>query len=91
MTALMLKDSQKEINFSNYRSITCLPIIWKILTVHIKGKIDYSLVSLRLFLEEQKGYCKGTRGTGDLQYTDQHILKESKTRQKLRGLTTIGL
>ena len=35
-----------------------------------------------LFPEEQKGSLKGTRGTGELRYIDQHILKESKTRRK---------
>ena len=32
--------------------------------------------------DEQKGRCKGTRGTAELLYIDQHILNESKTRRK---------
>ena len=47
-----------------------------------KGKMYYSLTSYRLFLDEQKGWCKGSRGTAELLYIDQHILNESKTRQK---------
>ena len=35
-----------------------------------------------MFPEEQKGCRKGTRGTGELLYIGQHILKESKTRRK---------
>ena len=35
-----------------------------------------------MFLEERKGYHKGTRGTVDLPYIDQHILKESKAKKK---------
>ena len=32
--------------------------------------------------EEQKGCCKGSRGTTELLYIDQHILNESRTRRK---------
>ena len=35
-----------------------------------------------LFSEEQKGCRKGSRSTAELFYIDQHILNESKTRQK---------
>ena len=42
-------------------------------------EIYYSLISRRLFPEEQKGCHKGT---GDLLCNDQHNLKEGKTRLK---------
>ena len=32
--------------------------------------------------DEQKGCCKGSRGTAELLYIDQHILDENKTRRK---------
>ena len=48
----------------------------------IREEIYYSLTSCGLFPEEQKGWRKGSRGTGDLLYIDQHILNESKTRRK---------
>ena len=63
------------------RSITCLPMMWKILTVQIREKI-YSLTSRGLFPDEQKGCRKGSRGTAELLFIDQHILNESKTRRK---------
>ena len=44
--------------------------------------IYYSLTSRRLFPDEQKGCHKGSRGTAELLYIDQHILNESKTRRK---------
>ena len=47
-----------------------------------KGRNYYSLTSRGLFLEEQKGLHKGSRGTTELIYIDQHILNESKTRRK---------
>ena len=68
---------------SNYRPIMCLPMMWKILTAQIKEEIYYSLVCHGLFPKEQKGYRRETRGTGDLLYIDQHILKATKVRRKM--------
>ena len=44
--------------------------------------IFYSLTSRGLFPEEQKGCWKGSSGTEQLLYIDQHILNEIKTRRK---------
>ena len=49
---------------SNYRPITCLPIMWKLQIVQIKEEIYYSLEFWGIFPEEQKGYHKGTRMNG---------------------------
>ena len=54
----------------------------KVLTAQKREKIYYSLTSCRLFPDEQKGCRKGSRGTAELLYIDQHILNESKTRHK---------
>ena len=67
---------------NNYRSITCVPMMWKILTVQI-WEIYYSLINRGLFPEEQKGFHKGSRGIGGLLYIHQHIINESKTREKI--------
>ena len=67
---------------SNYRLMTCLPMIWKMLRAIITEEIYDSLTSHRLFPEEQIGCCKGSRGTEELLYIDQHIFNESKTRRK---------
>ena len=76
-TTLIQKDSSKGTDPNNYRPITCLPMMWKILTAQIRGKIYYSLTSSGLFPDEQKGCRKGSRGTAELLYIDQHILNES--------------
>ena len=47
-----------------------------------RGGIYYSLISCKLFTEEQKECHKGTRETAGLLYTDQRILNESKVRRK---------
>ena len=67
---------------TNYRFITCLLMIWKILTAQIREQIYYSLISRGIFLNEQKGYRKRNRGMEELLYIDRHILNESKTRRK---------
>ena len=56
--------------------------MWKISTAQIREEIYYSLTSRRLFLDEQKECRKGSRGTAELLYIDQHILNESRNRRK---------
>ena len=76
------KEPSKGTAPKNYRPITCLQMMWKILTAQIREKICYSLTSRGLFPDEQKGCRKGSRGTAELLFIDQHILNESKTRRK---------
>ena len=64
-------------------------MIWKILTAQIREEIYCSLTIRRLFPEEQKWFRIGSRGTGKLLYTNQHILNESKTRRKNLAMTWI--
>ena len=56
--------------------------MWKILTAQIREEIYYSLISRGLFPNEQKGCRKGSRGTAELLYIDEHVLNESKNRRK---------
>ena len=67
---------------NNYRAITCLPMMWKILTAQIREEIYNSLISHGLFPEEEKGCRKWTKKTGEILLIAQHILKESKIRPK---------
>ena len=66
----------------NNRSVKCLPMMWKMLTAQIREAVYYSLTSRRLFPKEQKGYRKGSRGTGELHYMDQQVFNENKTKRK---------
>ena len=88
-TTLILKDPNKGTAPNNYRPITCLPMIWKISTAQIKEEIYNAPTSRGLFPEEQKGCRKGSRGTAELFYIDQHILNESKSRRKNLGMARI--
>ena len=49
----------------------------------IREEIYLSVTSCGLFPEEQKGYRKGPKTTGELFYIDQHILNVSTTWQKI--------
>ena len=77
-TTLIQKDPSKGTAPNSYSPITCLPMMWKILTAQIREKIYYSLTSRGLFPDEQKG----SRGTAELHSIDQHILIESETKRK---------
>ena len=58
-TTLIQKDPNKGTAPNNYRPITCLLKMWKILTAQIREKIYYSLTSRGLFPDEQKGCHSG--------------------------------
>ena len=61
-TALLQKDKNKRNIAGNYRPITCLPLMWKLLlgviAYHIYGHLDHQ----ELLPEEQKGCRKRSRG-----------------------------
>ena len=55
-----------------------------------KRKDQRSLTNLGLLPDEQKRCCKGSRGTVELLYIDQHILNETKTRRKNLAMAWIN-
>ena len=81
-TTLIQKNLSKRTAPNNYRPITYLSMMWKILTAQIREEIYISLTSCSLFTEEQKICRKGSRCSAVLLYIDQHILSKSKTRRK---------
>ena len=81
-TSLLQKDKSKGNVASNYRPITCLPLMWKLLTGVIADQIYAHLDQEKLLPGEQKGCRKGSRGTNDLLYIDRAVIKEVKSRNK---------
>ena len=81
-TSLLQKDKSKDNVASNYRPITCLPLMWKLLTGVIADRICAHLDQEKLLPEEQKGSRKGSRGTNKLLYIDRAVIKEVKSRNK---------
>ena len=74
-TSLILKDQSKGNIASNFRPITCLPLMWKLLTGIIAEETYQHLQSNELFPEEQKGCKKESRGTKDQLIIDKMVLK----------------
>ena len=56
--------------------------MWKIVTTQIREEIYNSLVFHGLLPEDQKKCRKKTRGTDDLLYIEEQMLKKVKTMQK---------
>ena len=75
-TVLIMKDKNKGTIASNYRPITCLPLIWKLLTGLIAEEMYEFLEKNYLLPQEQKGGRKKCRGTAD------QVLKEVKHRKR---------
>ena len=81
-TSLLQKGKSKGNVASNYRPITCLPLMWKLLAGVIADQIYAYLDQEKLLPEEQKGCRKGSRGTNDLLYIDRAVIKKVKSRNK---------
>ncbi|XP_069997569.1 uncharacterized protein [Penaeus vannamei] len=62
----------------NFRPITCLPLLWKLLTGIIAEELYNYLEEAALLTWEQKGCRKGSRGTKDQLLIDKMILKNYK-------------
>ena len=81
-TSLLQKDKSKDNVASDYRTITCWPLMWKLLTGVIADQIYTHLDQEKLLSEEQKGCRKGSRGTNHLLHIDRAVIKEVKSRNK---------
>ena len=78
-TSLLQKDKSKGNAASNYRPITCLPLMWKgVIADQTYAHLDQE----KLLPEEQKRCRKGSRGTNDLLYIDRAVIKEVNSRNK---------
>ena len=65
-TVLLMKDPEKGATAENYRPITCLPVMWKLLTGIIAEYVYEFLDTENLLPDEQKGCRKNSQGTMDL-------------------------
>ena len=86
---MLQKDKSKDNVASNYIPITCLSLLWKLLTDVIANQIYPHLDQEKLLLQEQKGSRKGSRGTNDLLYIDRAVIKEAKSRNKSLAMAWI--
>ena len=67
----MQKDKEKGKAASKYRPITCLPLVWKVLT-GVTAEEIYGFLNTNLLLpQKQKGCRRKSRGTNDLLFIER--------------------
>ena len=86
-TVLIQKDKAKRNIASNYQPITCLPLVWKLLTGTLADELYAYLEKKILLPEEQKGRRRKCKGTSDLLFIDKIVLWEVRMRNKNLAVT----
>ena len=78
---LCKKDVAKVNSVENFRPITCLPLIWKLLSGIASEDIYCFMENQKLFPEQQKGCRRKSRGTKDQLLIDKAVLKDFRKRR----------
>ena len=76
-----MKDNSKGNEVSNYRPITCLGFMWKLLTSIVADEIYNHLEGNELLLEEQKDCPRNSRDTKDHLLNDKVGIKNWRRRR----------
>ena len=85
-TVLCQKDPSKGNAVDNYRPISCLPLMWKLMTGTVAESI-YNFLDMNDKLPvEQKGCKKESRGTKDQLLIDKTILRDYRKRHTNLGM-----
>ena len=79
-TILCQKDPAKGNEVSNFRPISCLPLMWKLMISILADGMYAYLDENSLLPSEQKGCKKRSRGTKDQLLIDQMVLRDCKRR-----------
>ena len=79
-TILCQKDPAKGNEANNFRPISCLPLMWKLMTSILADSMYAYLDENSLLPSEQKGCKKRSRGTKDQLLIDQMVLRDCKRR-----------
>ena len=66
---------------SNYRPITCLSLLWKLLAGIVADEIYNHLKENDLLPEEQKGYDRNSRSTNEQLLMDKTVIKNGRKRK----------
>lgn len=78
----MIPKGPRNNNPKNYRPITCLPVIYKILTGVITQKIWKHVGKNKILAREQNGCPKDAKGSKELLIIDSLITKQAKKKQR---------
>ena len=79
-TSLYLKDPKKWNAVDNFRPISCLPMMWKLLIGVIADNVYENLENNELLPDEQKGCRQRTRSTKDQLLIVKAMLMDCKRR-----------
>ena len=85
VTTLVLKNKDKGNAVTNFRPITCLPLMWKMLTGIIAEEMYKHMAMKKLIPDEQKGCRKESRGS-DFRFCE--IVRVDKLVLQWHGLIT---
>ena len=88
-TLLCIKETKKGNLVSYFRPITCLPLVWKLLTGILAKELYEHLEKTNSLPWEQKGWRKGSRGTKNHLLIDKMIVKDCKRRLTLLAVAWI--
>ena len=81
VTILIPKNENTE-KPKNYRPVTCLPTIYKTITLIIGKRMQNNIDSKNLKPKEHKRCCRGSKGCKDQLLISKEILQECKSRKK---------
>ena len=90
-TALVQKDKGKGYVASNYSPITCLPILWKLLTGIINESLYNYLEETNTIHHQQKGCRRKCRSTKDQLMIDKMVMMNSKRRKTNLSMAWIDM
>ena len=80
-TVLLLKYKSKRNEVRNHRPITCLPLMWKLITGIVADEIYNLLEENDLLPEEQKGCRTNSRGTKDQFLISKAVIQNCRRRK----------
>jgi hypothetical protein len=66
----------------NYKPVTCLPTIYKLLTPNMSRRMQKYMEDKSLTRKEQKGFCRGSKGCKDQLLISKAILQACKRRKE---------
>ena len=79
-TVLCQKDPTKGSEVDNYKPISCLPLMRKLMTGMLAERMYSHLERENVLPSEQKGCCKGSHRTKDQLLIDKMVLRDYKWR-----------
>ena len=69
-------------NPSNYRPITCLPVMYKILSSFVTSQMSHHVDTNKIIPNKQKGNASNTYGTMDLLIINKMVMDNVKLKQR---------